>query len=122
MPHSPHDSQPRSILRSRRFWTSSLACLLTAFSLAVAFIVGLVIGSRQNYDRFASNQKARIEEYLIEYPKAYGELTVVRASEGWAFPLGTVPTQADHDRLSKRLHEMFGDELTERMMASVHVE
>ena len=44
------------------------------------------------------------------------------ASNGWAYPSGTVDNQADYDRLQDKLHVMFGDELAEAMLRGVEID
>ena len=114
-------SRPRPLWRSARFWVPAIVCLLAVLAVPLAFIAGAVVGTSQVYTSFASHQQSRIEAFLAEDPDAFGELTVEHASNGWAYPMGMVNTQEDYDRLSRRLHKMFGDELAEDMMSTVGV-
>jgi hypothetical protein len=115
------ESPTRSVFRSARFWIPAIVCFLGVLCVPVAFIIGAILGNQQIYNNFASHQQSRIEAFLREDPEAFGDLTVEHASNGWAYPSGTVNTQADFDRLSNRLHEMFGDELADDMMGGVSV-
>lgn len=124
---SPSQCEPlpvqRPLLRSARFWIPAVICLIAIFLTApVAFIIGAIAGNTQIYNNFANHQQARIESYLREDPAAFGDLIVEHASNGWAYLSGTVPTQEDYDRLSQRLHQMFGDELAEAMLRNVRVQ
>ena len=104
---------------SVRLWIA--AFVFAALCVPVAFVIGAIAGNSQIYNNLANYQQRRIESVLREDTEAYGELTVKHASNGWAYPTGTVGSQEDFDRLSDRLHRMFGDELAEKMMSHVSV-
>lgn len=96
--------------------------MLALLAIPVAFILGGVIAEVQQYDRRAEHQKQRIEAFFAEHPATFADLTVEKASSGFAYPVGTVKTQADYDFLVRRFNEMFGDELAEQMIYIVDVE
>ncbi|WP_296457983.1 hypothetical protein [Rubinisphaera sp.] len=127
-----HDAEPDSISaltsqanqgKDTRFRYGCLAVysILTTLAVPIAFLLGHTVCALSFYKSRAEYQEIRIEHYLKENPQAYGQLEVVHASNGWAYPQGSVNSQADHDRLSKELLWMFGDELSEKMMDNVEV-
>ena len=116
------ESPPRSLFRSLRFWIPAVISLVTVVVVPIAFIIGAVLGNAQIYRNFSEHQQSRIENYLSQQPDAFSDISVEHASNGWAYPIGSVPSQNDYDNLSSKLHEMFGDELAERMMNTVDVE
>lgn len=120
--HEVGPARKPALLLSFRFWIPTVVSVLALLTIPVAFIVGAVIAESQQYDRRAEHQKQRIEAFFAEYPDKFGNLTIEKASDGWAYPLGTVKTQADYDILVRRLHEMFGDESAEQMIHAVHIE
>lgn len=125
---NPYDSPAETglpqkpLLRSPRFWIPAIVCLLTVLMVPVFFFVGGLMGQVALYSSFAERQQKRIEAYLQTDPQAFGDLEVHSSSDGWAYPAGTLHSQADYDRLSQKLHEMFGDELARKMMSNVSVE
>ena len=96
--------------------------VLAFVAVPVAFILGGSAAETQQYHRRAMHQTQRIESFSAEHPDKFGNLTVEEASNGWAYPVGSVKTQADYDLLDDRLHEMFGDELAEQMIYVVDVD
>jgi len=112
----------RSRLRSFRFWIPAIVCAMALVAVPIAFIVGAVIGNTQIYRNSSEHQQTRIEQYLSQHPESFADISVEHASNGWAYPLGTVSSQSDFDMLAAKLHEMFGDELDERMMNSVELD
>lgn len=121
---SPTASAPpgRSFYRQVGLWILLATCVLAIVMLPIACLVGVFMGNSQVYNNLATHQQSRIEGVLREDPAAYGNLRVEHASNGWAYPSGTVATQEDYDRLSSRLQTMFGDELAEDMMRNVEVQ
>ncbi|MEM8735491.1 MAG: hypothetical protein AAGG44_14755 [Planctomycetota bacterium] len=125
---SPYDalasgkSRPRSLFRSLRFWGAVVSSLVAVVAVPVAFTIGVVLGNTQIYRNLAEHQQSRIENYLSLHPDIFPDISVAHASNGWAYPIGSVPSEVDYDNLSSKLHEMFGDELAERMMNTVDVE
>ena len=116
------ESPPRSLFRSLRFWIPAVICLIAVVAVPIAFIIGAVLGSTQIYHNFSEHQQARIESYLSQHPDAFSDISVEHASNGWAYPIGSVPSQDDYDNLNAKLHEMFGDELAKRMMNTVEID
>jgi len=116
------ESPPRSLFRSLRFWIPAVICLVAVVAVPIAFIIGAVLGNTQIYRNFAEHQQSRIENYLSQHPDVFSDISVEHASNGWAYPIGSVPSQDDYDNLRSKLHEMFGDELAERMMNTVDAE
>ena len=113
---------PRWLCRSLRFWIPAVLCVLSIVAVPIAFIVGAVVGNIQIYHNFSEHQQARIEVYLSQYPEAFSGISVNHASDGWAYPIGSVTSQNAYDKLDARLHEMFGDELAKRMINTVEVD
>ena len=109
----------RSLLKAVQLWWPLIICFIAMLAVPVAFVVGAVRGNLEIYNNFATHQQQRIESYLKEDPQAFGGLHVEHASDGWAIPMGSVESRAEYDRLAARLHDMFGDELSERMMSGV---
>ena len=119
----PSEKTPRSwLFRSLRIGFPIVICVVAVAAIPVAFVLGAVVGNTQVYSNFSERQKARIEAYLFENPEAFADLSVEHASNGWAFPIGSVGTQGDYDDLNAKLHEMFGDELAVRMMNTIEVD
>ena len=116
------ESPPRSLFRSLRFWIPAVICLIAVVAVPIAFIIGAVLGNTQIYHNFSEHHQARIESYLSEHPDAFSDISVEHASNGWAYPIGSVPSQDDYDDLNAKLHEMFGDELAKRMMNTVEID
>ena len=116
------ESPPRSLFRSLRFWVPAVICLIAVVAVPIAFIIGAVLGNTQIYHNFSEHQQARIESYLSQHPDAFSDISVEHASNGWAYPIGSVPSQDDYDNLNAKLHEMFGDELAKRMMNTVEID
>lgn len=116
------ESPKRSLMQSIRFWIPASVCLVALAAVPIAFIVGAVLGNSQIYRNFSERQQTRIEACLTQHPEAYSGLTVEHASDGWAYPVGSVPSRDDYDNLNSKLNEMFGDELAERMMYNIEVE
>ena len=116
------ESPERSRIQSFRFWILATVCLVAVAAVPIAFVVGAVLGNTQIYRSVSERQQARIEAYLSQHPKAYSDLTVKHASDGWAYPVGSVPLRDDYDNLNAKLNEMFGDEFAERMMFNIEVE
>ena len=116
------ESPPRSLFRSLRFWIPAVICLIAVVAVPIAFIIGAVLGNTQIYHNFSEHQQARIESYLSQHPDAFSDISVEHASNGWAYPIGSVPSQDDYDNLNAKLHEMFGDELAKRMMNTVEID
>lgn len=112
----------RPFYHSVRFWIPAIVCVFALVAVPVAFTIGAVIGNTQIYHKFSEHQSTRIEAFLEQHPGSFGSLTVVHASNGWAFLTGSVPTQSDYDLLADGLREMFGDDLGNRMIRSVVVE
>ncbi|MCM2370063.1 hypothetical protein [Aporhodopirellula aestuarii] len=121
-PSDSGDGANRALFRSFRFWIPAFVCLFALAAIPVAFLCGAVIGNAQVYRNFSDHQSERIESWIAQYPESFGGLTVEPASDGWAYPIGSVPQQSDYDLLSDALHEMFGDELAERMLRAVEIE
>ena len=121
-PSAPHGAAPRPLFRSFRFWIPAIISAFALLAIPVAFMVGGIIGQSAIYQNTANRQQARIEGFLAQHPNSFGSLTVEHASDGWAYPIGTVPTQSDYDMLSTNLHEMFGDELAGQIIYAVDVE
>ena len=103
-------------------WGLPIACIILIAAIPIAFAIGAVIGNTQVYHIFSERQQARIEQYLVQHPAAFGQLSVEHASNGWAYPVGVVSSQADYDMLAAQLHVMFGDELALQMMNGVSVD
>ena len=116
------ESPPRSLFRSLRFWIPTVICLIAVVAVPIAFIIGAVLANTQIYHNFSEHQQARIESYLSQHPDAFSDISVEHASNGWAYPIGSVPSQDDYDNLNAKLHEMFGDELAKRMMNTVEID
>ena len=116
------DDTPPSRYSSLGCWVSAFNCAFALLAIPVAFFLGGIIGQSALYRNTADRQQARIEGFLSQHPNSFGGLTVEHASDGWAYPIGTVPTQSDYDMLSTKLHEMFGDELAEQIIYAVDVE
>jgi len=110
-----------SLFRTSRFWIPAVACLLASLCVPIAFIAGAIVASLHIFNSRATHQQSRIESFLKEDPAAFGNLRVERASNGWAYPSGTLNNKTDFDRLSERLHEMFGDDYADDMMSHVNV-
>ncbi|MCO6458089.1 MAG: hypothetical protein J5I93_22525 [Pirellulaceae bacterium] len=120
-PPGPDNTAARPRLLSVRFWVPALVCAVAALAVPLAFLWGGIVATTQVYQRRAAAQQVRIEAFLNEDPGAFGNLSVEQASDGWAYPLGEVASQADYDRLASKLREMFGDELAEAMLGGVSV-
>ena len=105
-----------------RFWIPAGICLIAVVAFPIAFIIGAFLGNTQIYRNFSEHQQSRIENYLSQKPDAFSDISVEHASNGWAYPIGSVSSQDDYDNLRSKLHEMFGDELAERMMNTVDVD
>jgi hypothetical protein len=116
------ESPPRSLFRSLRFWIPATIGLIAIATVPIAFIIGAVLGETQIYRNFSKHQQSRIEDYLSQHPESFSDISVEHASNGWAYPTGSVPSQIDYDNLNAQLHEMFGDELAKRMMYTIDVE
>ena len=116
------ESPPRSLFRSLRFWIPAVICLVAVIAVPIAFIIGAVLGNTQIYRNFSEHQQSRIENFLSQHPNAFSDISVEHASNGWAYPIGSVPSQDDYESLNAELHEMFGDELAKRMMNTVDVD
>ena len=116
------DVAPRPFFCSLRFGIAAIIIVSALLSVPIAFVIGAVIGNRQVYRNFSDQQQTRIESFLLGHPESFGDLTIEHAPDGWAYPIGTVPDQSDYDILADTLQEMFGDELSERMMRSVAIE
>ena len=116
------ESPSRSLFRSLRFWIPAGICLIAVVAFPIAFIIGAILGNTQIYRNFSEHQQSRIENYLSQNPDAFSDISVEHASNGWAYPIGSVSSQDDCDNLRSKLHEMFGDELAERMMNTVDVD
>ncbi len=121
-PFSPHNAAPRQFFRSLHFWIPAIICAFALVAIPIAFIIGAVIGNTQIYRNSSNQQQTRIEVFLAQHPHSFGGLTVEHASNGWAYPFGSVPQQSDYDLLADALHEMFGDELGDRMLGPVDIE
>jgi hypothetical protein len=111
-----------SLLRSLRFWIPAAICMLALAAVPVAFVIGVVLGNVQIYQNLSNRQQARIEEFLSKHPDAFGHVRVEHASNGWAYPTGTVLQQSDYDLLADKLRQMFGDELAELMLTTVDLD
>ncbi|TWU19026.1 hypothetical protein [Allorhodopirellula heiligendammensis] len=120
-PHVAHGVAPQPFLLSLRFWIPTVICLFALLAIPIAFMYGAVVGNSQVYRNSSTQQQIRIESFLSQFPDAFGDLTVEHASDGWAYPIGSVPQQSDYDRLADALHRMFGDELGDRMLGSVEI-
>mgnify|MGYP003114205758 CR=1 FL=1 len=96
--------------------------MMTTLAVPIAFVIGHMVSTLGIYNNRAEYQQTRIEEYLNKDPEDYRQLEVEHASNGWAYPLGSVNSQEDYDRLSQELHRMFGDELSEQMMYGVEIQ
>ena len=121
-PSASQDDAPPSLSRSLGCWGLAITFALALIAIPVAFFFGAIIGQSALYQNAANRQQVRIEGFLAQHPNSFGGLTVEHASDGWAYPIGTVPTQADYDMLSTKLHDMFGDELAEQIIYAVDVE
>ena len=121
-PSASHDVAPRPLFCSLRFWIPAIICALALVAVPIAFVIGAVIGNSQVYRNSSNEQQARIETFLAQHPDSFASLTVEHASNGWAYPFGSVPQQSDYDLLADALHEMFGDELGDRMLGPVEIE
>jgi hypothetical protein len=104
------------------FWIPVILCVLAMLSVPVAFFLGGISAQSQLYYDQASQHQERIEAFFASHPSRFGGLTVGKASDGWAYPSGSVSSQSDYDFLKAHLLEMFGDELGEQMMYAVEVE
>ena len=120
-PDATCDVVPRTLFRSLRFWIPVVICAFALLAVPIAFVIGAMIGNTQIYSNFSSQQQTRIEVFLAQHPESFGDLTVEHASNGWAYPSGTVRHQVDFDLLADALHEMFGDELGNRMLGPVQI-
>ena len=120
-PSTSRDVAVGALFRSPRFWIPAIVCAFALVAVPVAFIIGAVVGNTQIYHNFSEHQATQIEAFLAQYPDSFSGLTVEHASSGWAFPHGSVPQQSDYDLLADGLHEMFGSELSNRMMYTVSV-
>lgn len=118
---SATNSVHRSLFRSVVVWILAIVCIMALAAIPAAFTIGAIVGNTQAYQAFAEHHQARIEEFLSLHPDNYADITVDRASNGWAYPSGTVTSQADYVMLSTELRTMFGDELAERMMRGVEM-
>lgn len=119
------DRQPRP-RRHPRYLIPALICIAAIVAVPLAFLLGGlaggVIGQVRLNDTRAEHQKQRIEEFFAQHPGKFGNLAVEKASAGWAYPTGTVKTQADYDFLVRRFEEMFGDELARQMIYIVEID
>ena len=114
--HESGSDRQKPLHRTVRFWIPALICVLAIIAVPVAFFLGGIVAEVRQYNRRAEHQNQRIEAFFAEHPDKFANLTVEKASNGWAHPVGTVKTQADYDFLVNRFNEMFGDELTEHMI------
>jgi len=121
-PSTSRGVAPRPLFRSLSFWIPAIICLVASVAVPIAFLIGAVIGNTQIYRNSSIQQQNRIEAFLGQHPKSFRNLTVEHASDGWSYPIGSVPTQSDYDLLADALHKMFGDELGDRMIRSVTIE
>ncbi len=117
-PSTVHDVSPRPL----RFWIPAIVCLFALVAVPIAFLIGAVIGNTQIYHNSSVQQQHRIEVFLAQHPDSFQDLTVEHASNGWSYPIGSVPRQSDYDLLADALRRMFGDELGSRMILNVTVE
>ena len=113
--------EPPPLSRSLRFWVPTFVCFLVGLALPAAFFLGPMSAELQRYERRAESDRAEIEPVLRAEPEAFAGIKIERTSNGIVYLLGTVRTQADHDRLTEKLMHLFGDEEAGQMASGVTV-
>lgn len=90
-------------------------------SIAITFVVGVIVGEQSTYQRHFENEKAIIDTVLGESAE-FSKVTVQSSCSGNAYLTGTVPDHESLERLRSILNSEIGRENEDSRMRGVEIE
>lgn len=117
-PESEPRTEKRSAIRSALLYFG--ICFGICFVIAVSFGLGRGLTELEAYSKQYQEERALIEPFLASDP-AFKEIKCSQRSNGGVSLMGTVPKQADWDRLHEQIIRFVGERRASEIMYGVQV-